>query len=78
MRQNQRSHRRQAEPGSFLIGLQRGQQGGTRQHSRRNMHPDFTIILRWSEERSLSIGQVQGPIGVEGTSSTYEAALAST
>jgi hypothetical protein len=78
MRQDKRSHHRQAEPGSFLVGLERGQHGVTRQHSLRNTHPDFTIILRWSEEQGLSIGQVMEPIGVEGTSSTYEDALSST
>ena len=37
----------------------------------------FTVILRWSEEQGASIGQVQKLVGIEGTSSTYEEALAS-
>lgn len=40
-------------------------------------HPTFPIILRWSEEQGASIGQVQKLVGIEGTSSTYEEALAS-
>ena len=37
----------------------------------------FTILLRWSEEQGLYIGQVQELVGAEGTGSSYEEALAS-
>ena len=43
-----------------------------------NEHLTFTIILRWSEEQSAYVGQVEDLIGLEGTGSTYEDALAST
>ena len=36
-----------------------------------------TIILRWSEAQGASIGQVQELVGIEGTGTTYEDALAS-
>ena len=38
----------------------------------------YTIILRWSEEQGAYIGQVQELVGIEGTGSTYEEALAAT
>jgi predicted RNase H-like HicB family nuclease len=36
----------------------------------------FSIILRWSEAQHVYLGQVQDLIGVEGTGTTYEEALA--
>jgi predicted RNase H-like HicB family nuclease len=37
----------------------------------------FTIILRWSEEQHASVGQVHELVGIEGSGSSYEEALAS-
>lgn len=37
----------------------------------------FTLTLSWSEEQQVYIGKVQDVVGVEGTGSTYEEALAS-
>ena len=42
-----------------------------------NEHPTFTIILRWSEKHHAYIGQVQELVGVAGTGSSYQEALAS-
>jgi predicted RNase H-like HicB family nuclease len=42
-----------------------------------NEHPTFTIILRWDEQQSAYVGQAPEIVGVEGTGSTYEEALAS-
>jgi predicted RNase H-like HicB family nuclease len=36
----------------------------------------YTILLRWSEDQHIYLGQVPDLIGVEGTGSTYEEALA--
>jgi predicted RNase H-like HicB family nuclease len=43
-----------------------------------NEQPTFTIILRWNEKQRAYTGQVQEVVGVEGSGSTYEEALAST
>lgn len=43
-----------------------------------NEQPTYTIILRWSEKQGAYIGQVVDLVGVEGTGSTHEEALAST
>lgn len=37
----------------------------------------YTLILRWSEEQTAYVGQVQELVGIEGSGSTYEEALAS-
>lgn len=37
----------------------------------------FTIILRWDEEQQVYLGTVPDIVGLEGTGSTYEEALAS-
>ena len=42
-----------------------------------NEQSTFTIILRWSEEQGAYIGQAPEIVGVEGSGSTYEEALAS-
>jgi predicted RNase H-like HicB family nuclease len=42
-----------------------------------NEQPAYTIILHWSEEQGAYIGQVQDLVGIEGSGSTYEEALAS-
>ncbi len=37
----------------------------------------FTLMLSWSKEQQVYIGKVPDVVGVEGTGSTYEEALAS-
>ena len=37
----------------------------------------YTIILHWSEEQGAYMGQAQELVGIEGSGSTYEEALAS-
>ena len=37
----------------------------------------FTILLRWSEQEGAYMGEVPDLVGVQGTGSTYEEALAS-
>jgi predicted RNase H-like HicB family nuclease len=43
-----------------------------------NEQRTYTIILHWSEEQGAYSGQIEDLVGVEGTGSTYEDALAST
>ena len=43
-----------------------------------NERPMYTLILRWREKQRAYIGQVQELVGVEGTGSSYQEALAST
>lgn len=42
-----------------------------------NEHLTYTIILRWDEQQSVYVGQATEIVGVEGSGSTYEEALAS-
>ena len=42
-----------------------------------NEQPTFTITLSWSEEEGAYIGQAEDLVGVAGSGSTYEEALAS-
>src|SRR5262249_37831972 len=77
-----RSRHRQAEPQPLPGGLHPAEQR-VRASLRMgnvslNEQPTFAGILRWSEEQGAAIEQVQELVGVAGSGSTYEEALAST